>query len=66
MPNPGTKPPNKRVDEIKTELTAKLWDNFEIKEPKDNRDNKILTFLIAEIAYLKAQNELIFNELHKE
>ena len=58
MPRPEEKPPNKKkVDEKVTDITDKMWTNFDVNEGSDIRNEKIVSFLIREIAELKVKLE---------
>jgi len=59
MPDPPIKPPNKRVSELTTELTLSVHEKFRHEKDMHNRANEIITYLIKEIAILKAQIESI-------
>jgi hypothetical protein len=65
MPRPEEKPPNKRVDELVTEITNEMWSEFEIKEHPQIRDDKITTFLIRKIAEFRAFNEILEERLNE-
>jgi len=54
MPDVPIKPPNKRVTEIKTALTADMWNGFSIGAKKKIRRKNERTFLISKIADLYA------------
>ncbi len=52
MPDVPIKPPNKRVVQIKDELTAEMWDKFRVNEGEEIRREHERTFLIEKIAEL--------------
>jgi len=58
MPREEELPPSKRVSEITTQLTLELHDGFTASESSEIRNNKVITFLIKQIAILKAEIEL--------
>lgn len=50
MPDVPIKPPNKRVDELVTELTLSVSEKFEDEKILVKRYNKMLTHLTRELA----------------
>lgn len=65
MPDPPIKPPNKRVAEINSELTDKLWKNLKPGEKLDIRTRKEVNYLLHEIAELKAIIEILVEKLNE-
>ena len=65
MPRPEEKPPNKRVDELVSEITNEMWGEFEIKEHSTIRNDKMTTFLIRQIAEIRACNESLEDKLNE-
>jgi len=63
MPRVEQLPPN--VAKITTELTLELSETFDINESKEIRDNKIVTYLIKQIAILENEIKELKNELSK-
>lgn len=63
MPRVEQLPPN--VAKITTELTLELSETFNINESKEIRDNKIVTYLIKQIAILENEIKELKNELSK-
>jgi len=59
MPDLPIKPPNKRVDELTTEITLDIFEKFKTESDLQKRNNEIITYLIKQIAILKANTELI-------
>jgi hypothetical protein len=62
MPNTPIKPPNKRVDELTTEITLNLHESF------DN-ETQMIDYLVRELAtktVLNEEYEKIINEFKKE
>jgi hypothetical protein len=57
MPDPPIKPPNKRINELVTEITNVMWGHLKVKEMPKVRDNKMITFLIRKLAILEARIE---------
>jgi len=43
------------MDEQITKITQEMWDTFKINEPKENRRDKEITFLIQKIAILQLE-----------
>ena len=55
MPSPGTKPPTKRGEELRTKITAEMWKKFNKEGSKTlselhERDTKMINELIARLA----------------
>ena len=64
MPRPEEKPPNKRVDELVTEITAYYWDVYSKMPCKTSheiqkRDSDMITALVKELAIERAKNEIL-------
>ena len=54
MPRPGTKPPTKRVNEITTEITLKMWEQHGSVGTLHERDTLMINELIKELAICRA------------
>ena len=65
MPDQPIKPPNKRVAEINSELTDKLWKELKPGEKLDVRNRKEVNYLLHEIAELKAIIEILVEKLNE-
>lgn len=65
MPDDPEKPPNKRVDELVTEITDEMWKFLKVREMPKVRSNKIITYLIKRIAILETENENLNKEIDK-
>lgn len=59
MPDVPIKPPNKRVNELVTEITEEMWDTFNLSEHPDIRNEKVISFWIRKIAETRAVNEIL-------
>jgi hypothetical protein len=60
MPRPEEKPPNKRVEEIVSEITNEM-----MEEMPQIEDDEISKFFIRQIAECRAVNEVIQKELNE-
>jgi len=61
MPDLPIKPPNKRVAELMTELTEETFEKFKHEKNFDRARNRMITFLIEELANAKCKIELYEN-----
>ena len=65
MPDSPNKPPNKRVAEINSDLTDKLWRNLKPGEKLEIRNRKEVNYLLHEIAELRAIIEILVEKLNE-
>jgi hypothetical protein len=55
MPDVPIKPPNKRVDELVTDLTLSVSEMFEDEKILTRRYSKMITYLVRELAKVKIE-----------
>lgn len=63
MPDPVKKPPKGRLNELRTEITSEMWEKYSKKRcrklsERHERDTKMITDLIAQLAEAKAIIEI--------
>lgn len=59
MPDDPELPPNKRVQEIVTELTDEIRKEFKTGEHPQIRSRKEVDFILKKLAYIMAQIEML-------
>jgi len=58
MPDTPIKPPNKRVEELTTEITFEVFEKFKHITNKRERDTRTIDYLGKELALAKAKLEV--------
>ena len=48
-----------RVNELVTEITGDLWEKFKDYKPGLKRSDEMITYIIRELAFEKAKNEIL-------